>query len=85
MRSPACENQAFRVGSAAYGLQFHMELSSDMVLGTEAFPEYIAALEAQQGAGALTRLAEETERHADEMGRAARLIYDNFVQLARNS
>jgi GMP synthase-like glutamine amidotransferase len=83
MRSAACKYQAFRVGGAAYGLQFHMELDADMVRGTTAFPEYIAALEAQQGAGALERLAAETERHAGELDRSARLIYDNFVALAR--
>ena len=27
-RSPLCENQAFRYGSAAYGLQFHVEMTS---------------------------------------------------------
>ncbi len=83
MRSRACENQAFRVGGLAYGMQFHMELSADMVMGVEAYPQYVAALEAQQGAGAVTRLAEETERNAVALDRSARLIYDNFLSLAR--
>ena len=82
MRSPACENQAFRVGALAYGMQFHMEMSVDMVLGVEAYPEYVAALEAQHGAGALTRLADETERYAAALDRSARRIFDNFVSLA---
>jgi len=30
-RSPACENQAFRVGSRAWGLQFHIEMTAEMV------------------------------------------------------
>lgn len=29
--SPKCENQAFRVGPWAYGLQFHIETTSDLV------------------------------------------------------
>ncbi|MBE9373195.1 type 1 glutamine amidotransferase [Saccharopolyspora sp. HNM0983] len=29
--SPKCENQAFRVGARAYGLQFHIETTPDMV------------------------------------------------------
>ncbi len=82
MRSPACENQAFRVGDRVWGLQFHMELDSAMVLGTKAFPEYVAALEAQRGAGALQRLAEEVERHGGELECSARLIYNNFLGLA---
>ena len=82
MYSPACENQAFRIGRAAYGLQFHMELSVDTVQAVEAYPEYVAALEAQRGVGALTHLVNETAYHADEMGSSIRLIYDNFVKLA---
>ena len=82
MHSPACEYQAFRVAPRAYGVQFHMELTGDMVRGVEAYPEYVAALEAQRGAGALGRLAEETERHAGDLDRSARLIYDNFLALA---
>ena len=83
MRSRAWKNQAFRIGRMAYGLQFHMELSAEMVMSVEAYPEYVAALEAQQGVGALKRLVDETERNAGEMDRSARLIYDNFIGLAQ--
>jgi GMP synthase (glutamine-hydrolysing) len=30
-RSPWCENQAFRYGPAAYGLQFHIEMTAGMI------------------------------------------------------
>jgi len=30
-RSPQCENQAFRHGKSAYGLQFHMEVTSQII------------------------------------------------------
>ena len=83
MRSRVWKNQAFRVGSLAYGLQFHSEITADMVMGVEAYPEYVAALEAQRGVGALASLAEETESNASELDRSARLIYDNFIGLAR--
>jgi|AP95_1055475.scaffolds.fasta_scaffold103716_1 GMP synthase-like glutamine amidotransferase len=83
MRSTAWENQAIRLGRAVYGLQFHMELSADMVQSVEAYPEYVAALEAQHGAGALARLVDDTEHHSADMSRSIRLIYDNFVKLAR--
>jgi GMP synthase-like glutamine amidotransferase len=82
-RSPRCEFQAFRVGRAAYGLQFHLEVTAEMVRGTRAFPDYVAALEAGRGAGALERLAVETQKNADTLGRSARGIYDNFVTLVR--
>ncbi len=84
MHSEAWKNQAFRVGRLSYGLQFHMELSADMVLAVEAYPEYVAALEAQHGVGALTRLAADTERNAGAMDRSMRHIFDNFISLALN-
>ncbi len=83
MHSRAWKNQAFRVGRLAYGLQFHMELSADMVMAVEAYPEYVAALEVQHGVGALTRLVDETERNAGEMDRSMRHIFDNFISLAQ--
>ena len=49
--SPACAIQAFRLGERAYGVQFHMEVDAALVQATEAFPEYVAALEREQGAG----------------------------------
>ena len=84
MRSQAWENQAFRVGRLTYGVQFHSEITADMVMGVEAYPEYVAALEAQRGVGALTTLAEETKSNAGELDHSARLIYDNFIGLARS-
>jgi GMP synthase-like glutamine amidotransferase len=39
--SPRCQNQAFRVGGVAYGLQFHIESTPDVVLDRAAgAPEY---------------------------------------------
>ena len=83
MHSEAWKNQAFRVGRLSYGLQFHMELSADMVLAVEAYPEYVAALEAQHGVGALTRLVADMERNAGAMDRSMRHIFDNFISLAQ--
>lgn len=83
MHSEAWKNQAFRVGRLSYGLQFHMELSADMVLAVEAYPEYVAALEAQHGVGALTRLVADMERNAGAMDRSMRHIFDNFIGLAQ--
>lgn len=81
----ACELQAFRIGEAGYGLQFHMEISADMVRATDAFPAYVAALEQQRGPGALERLAAETQASAHTLARDARLIYDNFVAMTGGS
>lgn len=45
-RNPAVENQAFRVGRAAYGTQFHFEASTDVVSEwREKFSDLIEAME----------------------------------------
>ncbi|MER7080035.1 GMP synthase-Glutamine amidotransferase [Saccharopolyspora kobensis] len=42
--SPKCENQLFRVGECAYGLQFHIETTTDLVLNwAELSPDVAAA------------------------------------------
>lgn len=41
--NPAAENQAFRIGRAAYGIQFHFEADRPLVsLWTEAFADFLA-------------------------------------------
>ncbi len=30
-QSPLCRNQAFRVGPSAYGMQFHIEMTGEMI------------------------------------------------------
>ena len=81
MRSPICQFQGFRLGGLVYGFQFHMEIDEEMVRGTNVFPEYVLALEVQNGPGALERLAQETEKHAAEVKESAKLIYRNFVRI----
>ncbi len=43
--SPKCANQAFRVGDRAYGVQFHIETTPDVVLGWAAgYPEVVGGV-----------------------------------------
>ncbi|MDA3626887.1 type 1 glutamine amidotransferase [Saccharopolyspora sp. WRP15-2] len=43
--SPKCDNQLFRVGDCAYGMQFHIETTTDLVLEwAELSPEIAAAI-----------------------------------------
>jgi len=73
--SPAYPNQAFRFGEAAYGVQFHVEVSPDLAREWAAVPEYAAALERVLGPGALADLIARLESHAGEMlGLASRLF-----------
>ena len=86
-RSEACPVQAFRLGQRAYGVQFHMEVDADLVRGTAAFPDYVAALERLEGRGAFERLVAETARRQETLRDNGRRLFRNFVGLivARNA
>jgi GMP synthase-like glutamine amidotransferase len=77
--SPACAVQAMRVGTHAYGLQYHVELTSRTVAEWGEVPAYACALDATLGAGALPRMARDAAALLPDLNRAARQIYDNFI------
>ena len=73
--SPAAPNQAFRYGDAAYGIQFHLEVTPEMAEQWSAVPEYSAALTATLGEeGGKAFLADAVARHEELGGQAQRLI-----------
>ena len=59
--SPAYANQAFRVGTTAYAVQFHIEVTSEMAAEWATVPDYARALEQVRGPGALDELLEAFE------------------------
>ena len=66
--SPAAANQAFRIGRAAYGIQFHFEADRDMV---RSWSETFAAWLAESQPGWAARMQEEAALHgpqSDETG-----------------
>ena len=73
-------NQCFRVGRAAYGVQFHFEASAEVV---EAWSvEYRDSIE-QFAPGWLDRYPEEAARHAAPADRAGLAIAHAFVRTVR--
>ncbi|HKO75322.1 MAG TPA: hypothetical protein VJU01_08410 [Gaiellaceae bacterium] len=57
--SPAYPHQAFRFDRAAYGVQFHLELSREMAAEWAGVPAYAEALTQVLGPGAETALVDE--------------------------
>ncbi len=73
--SPAAPNQAFRFGDAAYGIQFHLEVTPEMAEQWAGVPEYSAALTATLGEeGGKAFLVDAVARHEELGGQAHRLI-----------
>ncbi len=81
-RSPACAVQAFRVGANAYGLQYHVELTSSTVADWGAVPIYTESLEKSCGRGALGKLDADARALMPALAANARRLYDNFKALA---
>jgi GMP synthase-like glutamine amidotransferase len=77
-RSPAYENQAFRVGRA-YGVQFHLEVSGEMAREWAAVPEYVQSLERTLGAEGAPAFLAAIEENADEMRSAGRALFERWL------
>jgi GMP synthase-like glutamine amidotransferase len=73
-------NQAFRVGTA-YGIQFHVEVTSSMALEWAEVPAYAAALDSVRGPGSLPGLLAEFEAARLSMQRVAETIGHRFGDL----
>lgn len=81
--SPACVNQAIGVGTNAYGVQYHVELTEATVPEWGCVPAYKGALERSLGEGGQGRLEAEAARHLPTFRADARRLHDNFVAIAR--
>lgn len=68
--SPICPGQAFRVGPCAYGLQFHPEVTAEIVVDWSR----------RTGAGG--EAVEAFRQHEEKCMRVARRLLENFLGLA---
>jgi GMP synthase-like glutamine amidotransferase len=80
--SPAYPHQAFRWGRAAYGVQFHLELSREMAEEWTRVPAYADSLAQVLGSGSETALVDELDARADELRAHGRALFDRWCDLA---
>lgn len=80
--SPLCAVQAMRIGAHAYGLQYHVELTSRTVPEWGEVPAYACALDATLGDGALPRLRDDAAKRMPGFNRTAKQLYDNWMSLS---
>jgi GMP synthase-like glutamine amidotransferase len=78
--SPAYPNQAFRYANA-YGVQFHLEVSTDMAREWADGPEYATSLERVLGPGATSDFVARIEARADEMLGHGRDLFERWLDL----
>jgi GMP synthase-like glutamine amidotransferase len=80
--SPAYPNQAFRYGRAAYGVQFHVEVTGDMAREWAQVPAYVESLDRALGPGAATGLFADFDRAAQAMQGHAHTMFERWVDVA---
>jgi len=78
--SSSCENQAFRYGPNAYGLQCHLELDERLINRWLNLPEYLDDLEANCRRGDAATIREQTH---ELIGQSAALSYEIFGHFLR--
>jgi GMP synthase-like glutamine amidotransferase len=78
--SPAYPNQAFRFAKA-YGVQFHLEVSTAMAHEWAAVPEYAASLERVLGAGATSDFLGRIEERSAEMLAHGRALFQRWLDI----
>jgi len=81
-RSPLCEVQAQRVGSRAWGVQYHIEMTQETVPEWSRIPAYAASLEAALGSGALGDIKRSCSAGMAGFNAASRRLFDNFLLAA---
>lgn len=80
--SPAYPNQAFRAGRAAYGVQFHVEVSAEMAEQWGQVPAYVDSAAAALGPGGIDRLLAEFESRRAAMLEHGRALFEAWIELA---
>ncbi len=78
--STACNVQAFS-SEKAFGLQFHVEQTSETVPQWACVPEYKSALESSLGSNALEKFKNDVEKNLSVFNSSAKTIYENFKKI----
>jgi GMP synthase-like glutamine amidotransferase len=75
-----CAIQAFRYGEAAYGFQFHIEITASTVADWNRIPEYRASLESALGSDGADSLTSDIAEALPGFNALARRIDENFFE-----
>ncbi len=81
-RSGLCENQAFRYGDRTWGLQFHLEVTAEMVDDWLDVPENACEVAALEDVDPQA-IREQTPVKLAEMETLGRVVFDRFAAICR--
>lgn len=80
-RTETCEQQAFRYGDGAYGLQFHLEMDQPLIERWLAHPGYAAELAAAGLPHDADAIRAQTPAHLADMQARADQVFNRFLDL----
>ena len=76
------DNQAFRYGRHAYGTQYHIEVTPDMIDVWFHFPEYRQEIVSALGEGAVDNNVRDSARLILIYRQHSRIMFENFLKIA---
>lgn len=80
-----CQVQAYAVGDHAFGLQFHSEVTNATVEDWVQIPVYRANLDLMLGSTGCNDLKQAIDQQLPSMNREARTVFNNFLQIVKES
>ncbi|MER3445711.1 MAG: hypothetical protein C4291_02235 [Candidatus Dadabacteria bacterium] len=83
--SPLCPNQAFRFGSSVYGLQFHIEVTPEMILDWLNVPENRKEVASLRGKINPEIIKAEIPQFIDRLNLLAKGVFQEFCGLIREN
>lgn len=81
-QSPDCRVQALQVNDTAFSLQFHSELTLDMVDACLDIPLYKADFDALLGTAGIAAFRADVDAHSARHDAIAKVMYDNWFRVA---
>ena len=81
VRNPHCPVQALRVGTSAYGVQYHVEVEADTVRNWGGLRAYRRALEEALGVGGQAEFERQVSQRLAAFRASALTLSHNFLHL----
>ena len=79
--SPACSNQAFRIGEKVYGFQFHLEVDEPMIERWLKTPSFRQEIESLGGKVTVDSIRRETKAHIHRLTRLSEKCFGEIIRL----
>lgn len=81
VKNEACPNQAYRYSDNAYGFQFHLEITADLIERWLTIPNYQHELEDLTQHESAQHILQANEQHLENSLRLSKKVFESFLEL----